>query len=1230
MHPSPTHPANPRPHNGVPHEGGHPAPPADSPQHRSNHPANEYGSFVGQDGYRHFSTDAAGEQYGERVLGHVLEGLPPELRNAVHAYTVQSLPNGFLRAGDPLGSVGHYFQHLENESHGVHALAPLNSGRMPGSRAELENMLRNPHATDVQRAWIQHTLAAPDVFTRVNEMWGNYQRHNQLHGYFGEPPTVDAFRRRIAAIDAALNRPLPEPVSAIRGMHDISFLTAGDGRPLGSRDPRELIGVSQTERGYMSTSLGANPTVVDGRPFEYRMRLDLPEGTHGLWMGQRSAYPDQRELILPRETEYRIVNVTQIGTANGRPVFEIHAEVVPHSSPPRPDGHPAEPARPETPRSQSRPSDVTPAGRHEMPTPRDINPSPENARAARQSESPAPNRAVADSSTPSPTSHPHHEASAPSRSEQPRRSNPSTAHTATARAAEDVAPGRTIGMHADAGAPVSRAGERFAPSHSAEGSPPSARPAPHSSDRGSTEPTAPSAHSDRPLPDSRSHSPERHSREDGTSTAGAAQPRGEMPPRHGGETAARGDHDTRHPEDIRRSERMRSDPARRDEQRDQSRSDRSETRLHDDNAPHRHNEPTADQRRALHAYTDPDAGLYTDLNNRLRDNSELDPTQHQLAQDISAGLGNLPAHAGTVWRGTSLSPEELARYIPGETVTEAAFTSTSRDPRRIFTGNVEFVIHSSTGRDISGLSARPGEREVLFDRNTTFEVRGVVHDPSAGLFGRTRIYLYESPPQHSEHPSEHFGTHENPGAEHTAGSSEHSAEPAPTILHGSDRTAIGDDPQTRRVYENLRTEGEHDVIVHGNRFGRPTPGNEGETDPHHVAEAIRNNPDYRPGTPVRLVACHAGNDIGWAQRLADELGVPVRAPSDTVGVRRAPDSPAVVHDGGHWVTFHPSETHSSANEPTHHAPDPNAPHTTDGHRDGWDIMADSEPDPPNHPRLPHDHSTAPLSNEPKEIAHLGDHPGGVERDEHGLISAVDGRPVEQYTDATARDRANQFRAAAQDNRPRPGESQQQATKRVLRSQREGTYVSPSTHGSVNAVVVDRRTGSVYEGTNGDGSSLIPQNRLHPALAENLRKMQELGRQQPGGGYPELDRNGYPETLRRDYPGYPQGTRPHPHFDNPLGHAEVKAANEALWARERENEIRRATGRIELPTGADALAELYSQTYRPFRPDAPQPVPYCANCHHMMGAAQNYAGRHEGFPPSADNLVDAYREQDDTK
>ncbi|MBF6144937.1 ADP-ribosyltransferase [Nocardia nova] len=927
----------------MPHEGSHPAAPTDSPQHRPNHPANEHESFVGQDGYRHFSTDAAGEQYGERVLGHVLDSLPPELRNAVHAYTVQSLPNGFLRAGDPLGSVAHYFQHLENESHGVHALAPLNGGRMPGSRADLENMLRNPHATDVQRAWIQHTLAAPDVFTRVNEMWGNYQRHNQLHGYFGEPPTVDAFRRRIAAIDAALNRPLPEPISAIRGMHDISFLTAGDGRPLGSRDPRELIGASQTERGYMSTSLGANPTVVDGRPFEYRMRLDLPEGTHGLWMGQRSAYPDQRELILPRETEYRIVNVTQIGTANGRPVFEIHAEVVPHSAPPRPDGHPAQPAHPDTSRPQSRSSDVTSAGRHEMPTARDTNPSPENARAARQSESPAPNRAAAESPTPSPTSHPHHEASAPSRPEQPHRPNPSTT---TARAAEDVAPERSTGIRPDSGAPASRAGDRFAPSHSAEGSTPSARPAPHSSDRGGTEPAAPSAHSDRPMLDSRNHSRERPSREDGTTTAGAAQPRGEMPPRHGGETAASGDRDTRHPEDVRRPEHMRSDPARRDEQPGRSTADRPETRLHDDNVPHRHNEPTADQRRALHAYTDPDAGIYTDLNNRLRDNSELDPTQHQLAQDISEGLGNLSAHTGTVWRGTSLSPEELARYVPGETVTEAAFTSTSRDPRRIFTGNVEFVIHSSTGRDISGLSARPGEREVLFDRNTTFEVRGVVHDPGAGLFGRTRIYLYEAPPQHSQLHDEHHGSHDNPATEHPAEPSEHSAEPDHQILHGTDRTAIGDDPQTRRVYENLRNEGEHDVIVHSNRFGRPTPGNEGETDPHHIAEAIRNNPDYQPGTPVRLVACHAGNDIGWAQRLSDELGVPVRAPSDTVGVRQAPDSPAVVHDGGHWVTFHPSSEDSPTPVSTHHpeeARSNNAARTTDGRRDGWDIMADSVP-----------------------------------------------------------------------------------------------------------------------------------------------------------------------------------------------------------------------------------------------------------------------------------------------
>ncbi|WP_123743020.1 hypothetical protein [Saccharothrix texasensis] len=72
--------------------------------------------------------------------------------------------------------------------------------------------------------------------------------------------------------------------------------------------------------------------------------------------------------------------------------------------------------------------------------------------------------------------------------------------------------------------------------------------------------------------------------------------------------------------------------------------------------------------------------------------------------------------------------------------------------------------------------------------------------------------------------------------------------------------------------DNVRNEGHHDVVVHGSS----------------------------DGWPIRPLACHSGNDVGWAQHVADRLGVPVMAPVDAVGVARRPDSVARVrgHEPG--------------------------------------------------------------------------------------------------------------------------------------------------------------------------------------------------------------------------------------------------------------------------------------------------------------------------------------------
>ena len=159
--------------------------------------------------------------------------------------------------------------------------------------------------------------------------------------------------------------------------------------------------------------------------------------------------------------------------------------------------------------------------------------------------------------------------------------------------------------------------------------------------------------------------------------------------------------------------------------------------------------------------------------------------------------------------------------------------------------------------------------------------------------------------------------------------------PAPPKEHGDVVLATGDhvyqqphlttisyDSMTQLHREfTVRLDGYHDVIVHGNDKGFFMPGRKnaagvefppGEVHPSHIVEAIRNNHSYKGG-PVRLISCHSGRvrdgmaDIPAAQQLANELGVPVMAPTDEVGIypSRPKGQEPEVQNGGYWRTFLP-------------------------------------------------------------------------------------------------------------------------------------------------------------------------------------------------------------------------------------------------------------------------------------------------------------------------------------
>lgn len=118
-------------------------------------------------------------------------------------------------------------------------------------------------------------------------------------------------------------------------------------------------------------------------------------------------------------------------------------------------------------------------------------------------------------------------------------------------------------------------------------------------------------------------------------------------------------------------------------------------------------------------------------------------------------------------------------------------------------------------------------------------------------------------------------------------------------------TAVGSDPRTLRNLANVRNDGMHDVVAHGTADGYISLDDE-ITNGGQLVDAIRANPHYQEGQACRLLVCHSGVS-GVGQQVADELNVPVLAPTDRVGTSPllGPGQEPLVDNGGGWVVLHP-------------------------------------------------------------------------------------------------------------------------------------------------------------------------------------------------------------------------------------------------------------------------------------------------------------------------------------
>ncbi len=302
-----------------------------------------------REGYLYFETNAAAERYGEEVLGPIRDSLPPEQLHAVRKFTEWGYPFKFLRdANPPTARVEQQIEQWSNAQSVYERLTPLTGEKPVPTLSLLQSLSTRSDLTDQQRRVIAEILNSPEPQGKIDETWLDSFAFRRAEKFFEGDLTPEAVLRDAKLIERAVDRPLPDPVHAIRELQDIDFLVDADGNRIGSRPltpelMESLRGAVQTESRFISTSLGPDRARVDmdaskfadrelaelegvgKEEKKHQLELDVPAGSGGLWIGARSVYPDQRELILASGTRYLIYEVWP----NHLGGYNIGAEVLP-------------------------------------------------------------------------------------------------------------------------------------------------------------------------------------------------------------------------------------------------------------------------------------------------------------------------------------------------------------------------------------------------------------------------------------------------------------------------------------------------------------------------------------------------------------------------------------------------------------------------------------------------------------------------------------------------------------------------------------------------------------------------------------------------------------------------------------------------------------------------------------------------------------------------------------
>ncbi|MEE2046238.1 ADP-ribosyltransferase, partial [Nocardiopsis tropica] len=280
---------------------------------------------------RRLPTGAEADRYGDLLHDpgynpNAFDVLPTATQDTVSAYTRSPWLNRFARLS-PLNeaTVQAELDRIRNESraHPGWQVYEIGGGRWP-DLARLEEAAERGGLSPEQERIVQGVLgnrypeAALENLRERSGRAGEIADSLALRGepaHFPDSSEVLALLRRL---DRATGRPFPEGFEAVHGMYHHRHLLGE-----GSTDPRTLAGTTHVEQGYLSISLGTAPSAAGGSPIDL-MRLTVPEGSRGLWVGDRSEHPGEREVILARGTRYRITAVEPWGRG-----YLFHAEILP-------------------------------------------------------------------------------------------------------------------------------------------------------------------------------------------------------------------------------------------------------------------------------------------------------------------------------------------------------------------------------------------------------------------------------------------------------------------------------------------------------------------------------------------------------------------------------------------------------------------------------------------------------------------------------------------------------------------------------------------------------------------------------------------------------------------------------------------------------------------------------------------------------------------------------------